>query len=182
MVYSVPKSSKSVFNEVAIADFGPFQIAVPTKTVLINQRIFSTQVPIPQRHYQSQGWLIYNGRFVTAIEALTVGSIFSQDSSFKPIQRIAPATPISFEVKSAQPLPKQLTNQATFAFELPDADFPFFNVFRHVQPQFVKVYPFRDITHLSTQVKQFLAEKALFIEYNQHQLKKVLFYKTRFGL
>ena len=124
MIHSISKSSKAIFNEVAIADFGPFQIAVPTRTTLVNRRIFSAQVPVLQRQYQSQGWLIYDGRVVAAIEAITFGSIFAEESPFRPIQRIAPAIPMDFEVKSAKPLPAHLSAQTTFACELPDSAFP----------------------------------------------------------
>ena len=186
MVYSVPKPSKSVFDEVAIADFGPFQIAVLTNTTLVNKPIFSAQVTVPQRQYQSQGWLIYDGRVMTALEGLTLGSVFSEDSPFKPIQRMAPALPVSFEVQSSQPLPTQVSTQASFTCELQDTDFPFHNIFRQICPRFVRVYPFGKTTALSTtlsaQVKQLLADEALFIKNNYARLKQIPFYKTHFEL
>lgn len=186
MVYSVPKSSKPVFDEVAIADFGPFQIAVLTHTTLVNRRLFSAQMPVSQRHYQSQGWLIYDGQVIAALECLTLGSIFSEASPFTPIQRMAPALPISFEVQSSQPLPTQVSRQATFTCELQGTDFPFHSIFRQICPRFVRVYPFgKTLTlsaALSTQVKQLLAEESLFIANNYFRLRQVPFYQKHFGL
>ena len=58
MVYSpAHQASKSSFNEVVIADFGLFQIAVPTTTQLVKQRIFSAHVPVPERTYQTRGFI-----------------------------------------------------------------------------------------------------------------------------
>lgn len=182
MVYSIPKSSQATFNEVVIADFGPFQVAIPSKTTLTNRQIFSAQMRVPQRQYQSQGWFIYNGQPIAALDDLVIGSASTEDSPFSPIQRIAPAIPVSFEVKSARPLPGKLYAQATLTCEIPDADFPFFSIFRQVRPRFVKVYPFRKIANLSTQVTQLLTDEARFVETNRHQLKQVPFYKAQFEL
>ena len=182
MVSFVPKSSTATFNEIAIADFGSFQIAVPTKATLVNKRIFSAQIPTSQRHYQSQGWLIHNGQVIAALEKLIIGSVCVENSSFKPIQRIAPAIPISFEVKSAQPLSARLSTHAAFTCKIPDADFPFYSIFQQVRPRFVRVYAFSEILNLPTQVERLLAEEALFIKNNAHQLKQVPFYKAQFEL
>ena len=182
MAHSAPKPSTSTFNEVAIADFGPFQIAVPTKTTLVNKRIFSVRVPVSQRHYQSQGWLIHNGQIIAALEKLILGSVCVENSPFKPIQRLAPAIAISFEVKSAQPLPIQLSTNATFTCKIPDADFPFYSIFHQARPRFVRVYPFGEIVSLPAQVKRLLTEEALFIKNNAHRLKQVPFYRAQFEL
>lgn len=181
-MYSVSQLSSSEFNEVVLADFCSLQIAVLTRTTLVHQRIFSAYVPVPQRRYQSQGWLIFNGQITSTLENLVIEPIGAKDSPFDIVQRIGPAIPLSFEVKSALPLPALLSAQAAFAFELPNADFSFHSIFRQMRPRFVRIYPFREIATLSMQAKQLLSEEALFVTNHCHRLRQVPFYRDCFGL
>lgn len=100
MVFSFfHQSSQLLFNEIVVADFGPFQIAVLTTTQLVKRRIFSAHVPVPERTYQAQGWLIYNQQLIANLDGLKIGPIFSDDSPFNPLRRLAPAVPLSFDSK-----------------------------------------------------------------------------------
>ena len=60
MVSFPSQASELLFNEIAIADLNQFQIAVLTTTRQTSKRIFSATVPVPERVYQHQGWLIYD--------------------------------------------------------------------------------------------------------------------------
>ncbi len=183
MVYSPPhQSSKSLFNEVVIANFGPFQIAVLTTTRLVKRQLFSAQVPVPERTYQTQGWLIYNQQLVANLNGLEIGPIFSEDGPFNPLHRLSPSVPLSFEVQSSQALPAPVTEQATFACELQGTDFPFHTIFRNISPHFVRIYPFGQRANLLRNVKQLLEDEADFVSQNHERLKQVPFFQTRFGL
>lgn len=183
MVYSPShKSSKSLFNEVVIADLGSFQIAVLTTTQLVQRPIFSARVPVPERTYQTQGWLIHNQHMIAHLDGLQIGPIFSDDGPFNPLRRLAPAVPLSFEVHSSHALPSQVTQQAAFACQIQTADFPYHTIFRHISPHFVRIYPFGQRTNLLKIVKQLLADEADFVSQNREQLKQVPFFQTRFGL
>ncbi|MEM8805484.1 MAG: hypothetical protein AAGF01_05610 [Cyanobacteria bacterium P01_G01_bin.38] len=171
-----------MFNEVAIADLNQFQIAVLTRTQLINRCILSVSVPVPKRFYHTQGWLIYKQQIIAQFDALKVGSIFSEGSPFKPIHRLAQATPISFEVRSHQPLPPQMSAQSAFACQLPETDFPNYTVFREIIPRFVKLYPFETGSSLLEKVEQMLTARDLFISQNYERLKQIPFYQENFGL
>jgi hypothetical protein len=183
MVYSPPdQSSKSLFNEVVIANFGPFQIAILTTTQLVKRQVFSAQVPVPERTYQTQGWLIYDQQLIANLEGLEIGTIFSEDGPFNPLRRLAPSVPLSFEIQSSRALPASVTEQATFACELQGADFPYHTIFRNLSPHFVRIYPFGQRTNLLRNVKQLLEDEADFVAQNHKQLKQVPFFQTRFGL
>ncbi len=183
MVYLPPnQSTKPLFDEVVIADFGPFQIAVLTNKELVKRRIFSSSMPVPKRTYQTQGWVIYNQQLIAHLTDLTIKPIFSEDSTFKPVYRIAPAVPLSFEIQGSQPLPSQITKQATFACELPEADFPYHTIFRNVSPHFVRIYCFGTRTYLLKQVREMLQDEMNFVAQNREQLKQVPFFQTRLDL
>ncbi|MEM9266294.1 MAG: hypothetical protein AAGA46_12285 [Cyanobacteria bacterium P01_F01_bin.13] len=183
MVYSPSQqSSKSLFNEVVIADFGAIQIAVLTIAQPVKRRIFSTHVSVPERTYQTQGWLIYNQQIIAHLEDLKIGSIFPDDEPFSPLYRLSPAVPLSFQVYSSHTLPLQVTKQATFACELQGADFPYHTIFRNIAPHFVRIYPFGERTNLLKNVKQLLQDEADFINQNRDRLKQVAFFQKRFRL
>ncbi|MEL6553541.1 MAG: hypothetical protein AAFQ63_08795 [Cyanobacteria bacterium J06621_11] len=182
MVDAVDKGSKLPFNEVAIADFNQFQIAVLTKAQSINRYIFSVPVSVPERLYQTQGWLIFNQQVVAQINNLKIGLVFSKSSPFKSVRRLAPSIPIFFEVRSCQPLPAQLQSRSAFSCQLPNSDFPYHTVFRCLSPRFVRLYPFNAGSSLVENVKCMLAERDSFITQNYEQLKQVPFYQKNFGL
>ncbi|MEL6853545.1 MAG: hypothetical protein AAFO83_00380 [Cyanobacteria bacterium J06607_13] len=172
----------SLFNEVAIADLNQFQIAVLTKTQQTKRKVFSVWVPIPQRIYQSQGWLIYNRRVIAHFDRLEIGLVFPTDSPFKVGRRIAPGIPLAFEVSSAQPLPAQICAQAALVCQLPEADFPHRSVFRQRLPRFVKIYAYQSDESLLDKVDEMLLAMNLFISKNYDRLKKIPFYRDSFGL
>ncbi|MEM1253880.1 MAG: hypothetical protein AAGI69_15730 [Cyanobacteria bacterium P01_H01_bin.21] len=176
------ESSKSLFNEVAIANFGPFQIAVLTATNVVERPIFSAHIPVPERTYQPQGWLIHNQQIVAHLDSLKINPIFSPDGPFRQLCRLAPAVPVSFEVNSSQILPAQVAKQATFVCEFPGAYFPCQTIFHHISPHFVRIYPFKQQTDLLRNTKQLLKDEVAFIMQNREQLKKLTFFQKRFRL
>ncbi|MBE7384742.1 MAG: hypothetical protein F6J95_025425 [Leptolyngbya sp. SIO1E4] len=182
MTHSVLQTSGPLFNEIAIADLNRFQIAILTTTKAIKRHVLSAHIAIPKRLYQTQGWLIYNHKIIAHFDEFKVGSRSSRDSLFKPIRRLAPAIPISFEVRSSQTLPTRVLSQAALVCELPETDFPHHTVFRHILPRFVRIYPFEANSSVLEKVEQMLVAEDLFISQNYQQLKRVLFYQTSFGL
>ncbi|MGD1953196.1 MAG: hypothetical protein ACFB14_26655 [Leptolyngbyaceae cyanobacterium] len=176
------ESSKSLFNEVAIANFGPFQIAVLTAAKVVERPLFSAHIPVPERIYQPQGWLIHNHHIVAHLDSLKINPIFSPDGPFRSLCRLAPAVPISFEVNSSQTLPAQVVEQATFVCEFPSAYFPYQTIFHHISPHFVRIYPFKQQTDLLRNTKQLLKDEIAFITQNREQLKKLTFFQKRFKL
>ncbi|MEM9008092.1 MAG: hypothetical protein AAGE59_31865 [Cyanobacteria bacterium P01_F01_bin.86] len=176
------QSSQPLFDEIAIVDLTYYQIAVLTATQIFNNCKLSTQTSVFKRYYQNQGWLIYKNQIISHFDQLKIDTIFPENSSFKPIQRLAPSIPISFEIRSSQPLPNHLLCQAFLICELPKTDFPHHAVFYRVLPRFVKVYPFKEYDSLLEKVSQMLAAKDLFISQNFKQLKRIPFYQQNFGL
>lgn len=182
MVHTRARVSNTLCNEIAIADLKHFQIVVPTTAKLINRAVLSAQIPVPERYYQKQGWLIYNQQLTAHLEALTIDSIFPKDSPFKPIHRLSSGVPISFQVRSSCPLTPQIAAQAAFTTQLPETDHPYYAVFRQVKPRFVKIYPFRATMRLLQDVEQTLVAESRFVSQNQEQLSQVSFYKNAFDL
>ncbi|MEM6452423.1 MAG: hypothetical protein AAF635_03405 [Cyanobacteria bacterium P01_C01_bin.69] len=182
MVSFPSQASELLFNEIAIADLNQFQIAVLTTTRQTSKRIFSATVPVPERVYQHQGWLIYDQKIVAHFDNLKVGLVFPKSSPFKVSPRIAPAIPIAFEVRSAQRLPLEVCAKAALVCELPKANFPHHSVFRQILPRFVKVYAYQVNGSLLDQVETMLAAMDLFISQNYERLKRVPFYREQFGL
>lgn len=182
MINAVSQQSKILFNEVAIADLHPFQIAVLTTTRTVGQHALSAKTSGLKRTYQSQGWLIYNEQEVACFDGLKIGTNSSEISPFKPIQRLAPSIPISFVVKGSQPLPQPISAQAVLACQLPDVDFPYHTIFCQLRPRFVRIYSLDANFSLLSKVQQMLADETLFISQNHEQLKQVSFYQEYFGL
>lgn len=174
--------SRLLFDEVAIANFGPFQIAVLTATQVVERPIFSAHIPVPERTYQSQGWLIHHYQLIAHLDGLRINPIFSANGPFKPLCRLAPAIPVSFEINSSQTLPAQVIDQATLVCEFHNVEFPYHAVFRNVSPHYVRIYPFNQQADLLRNTKQLLADEAAFVTQNREQLKKVAFFRSRFKL
>lgn len=170
------------FDRVAIADLTHFQIAIPTTTKLVKKRIFSNLVFVLERVYSSQGWLIYEQQLIAYIEGLAIGAIFSEQQLFKPIKRLAPTIPISFNTKATSPLPSQVSSQAAFSCQFTDEVYPMQAIFQNVVPRFVRIYSAKTNDSILDRVRQMLETEALFISQNYHQLKKVPFYQKTFGL
>ncbi|MEM7773226.1 MAG: hypothetical protein AAF327_22310 [Cyanobacteria bacterium P01_A01_bin.37] len=182
MVHSISRHSKALFPEVAIADLAHFQIAVLTTHQQVNQNLFSTQIAIPEKLDQTQGWLVYNRQLVASLGKLAIGDIGLKDSPFEPIRQLTPAIPISFEVNSAQPLPAQVSSQAAFSCNVPESDFPYLTVFHQMKPRFVAIYPLKNDDSLVDKVTQMAIDETRFIEQNYQHLKHIPFYQDNFGL
>ena len=181
MVYPFSQPSlRAHFNEIVIANFGSFQIAVLTTTRLVQQKIFSASEPEPERIYQDCGWLIYNGQLTANVDGLVVGATAA--GPFKSVNRVAPSVPISFEVQSSHTLPTPVANAAIFACLIEGAAFPYHTVFRSMLPHFARVYPFKQKMTILSHVHQFLNDEANFIDQNYNQLKKIPFFRARLGL
>mgnify|MGYP001791232406 CR=1 FL=1 len=182
MVDSVSQHPVPLFNEVAIADFDQFQIAVLTATQMVYRNLLSARVLVPERVYQTQGWLICDQQVIAHIDALKIGLVFSKNSPFRSIRRLAPSVPVFFEVMSSQPLPTSIQSRSFFVCNLPSSDFPHHTVFRCISPRFVRIYPFSSSSSLLEKVKCMLAERDSFISQNYKRLKQVPFYQKNFGL
>lgn len=170
------------FNQVVIADLNHFQIAVPTTSKLVKKRILSAWVFVPERVYDSQGWLICDRQIIAYIKGLEVGALLSDGSPFKPIRRINPTIPISFKTEAVCPLPRQVLSQVAFACQFRDEAFPYHAVFQKVVPRFVRIYSFEANGSILDKVEQMLTAKNLFISQNYERLKRVPFYQESFGL
>lgn len=170
------------FGEVAIADFGPFQIAVLTTTVTVNRPLLSTPSAITERVYHHQGYLICQGQIVADLQSLDIGVVGSQQGPFQAIQRLAPAVNLAFEIRSRCSLPETVLTQARFAYQLPNSPAPYRAVFRQICPRFVRIYPFVGVTTLPAQVVQMQAAEQHFVGQNQARLRQIPFYKASFDL
>ncbi|MGF1538085.1 MAG: hypothetical protein ACFB4J_16595 [Elainellaceae cyanobacterium] len=182
-INSISQSLPVQFDEIAIANFGNFQIVVPTTAQNgINigprgQQALNAATLV--RRYSSGGWLICDRRVTARCQGLTLGEL-STPSPFKPIRRIAPSIPLSFEALSEFPLAARAASQAIFCCQLSNSEF--LTIFRQIVPRFVKVYPFEGRDAILEQTKQFLIEEAWFISENYARLRHILFYQQRFKL
>ncbi|MEM9154532.1 MAG: hypothetical protein AAGB13_05755 [Cyanobacteria bacterium P01_F01_bin.33] len=182
MLHPISQSLHLQYSEVAIADLTHFHIAVLTTTQRVNRKIFSVEIPVPTRHYQAQGWIIFKEHLVASFDKLVLGDINASDTSFAPIRRLAPAIPISFEVSGAHSLPDQVSACASLSCNVPGAEFPYLSLFHQLCPRFVAVYPFTQGDSLVARTKQMKIDMHMFIQQNAHRLKKVPFYKNSFNL
>ena len=182
MLHPISRSLHLQYPEVAIADLTHFHIAVLTTIQRISKKVFSVEIPVPTRRYQSQGWIILDGHLVASFDKLVLGDINANDSPFAPIRRLAPAIPISFEVSSAQPLPDQVSACASLSCNVPGAEFPYLSLFHQLCPRFVAVYPITQGNSLVAKAKQKEIDKRVFIQQNANRLKQVPFYKNSFNL
>ncbi|MBE9031012.1 hypothetical protein IQ266_14855 [filamentous cyanobacterium LEGE 11480] len=169
------------FNQLTIADFADYQIVWPTKTQYLKKRFFSAWMSVPERVYAPIGWLIFQGQTIANLQGLDIASFAPVDSSFEFARRLGPAIPINFEASSERSLPKRVSNQAAFTYEMPDESIPR-TIFRAVTPRFVRVYDFWPTLELSEIVTQMLIEEQRFITENREQLKLEPFYQAQFNL
>ena len=182
MTRSDVNPTKLSFDEVAIADFGPFQIAVLTTTHTVHRPLLSVPIPVTERVYQTRGYLIRDRQIIASLSGLEIGAIGSEHPLFKPIQRLAPAVALAFEARSTRPWPRQVVSQSVLTCQLPESHRPYRAVFRQVQPRFVRIYPFAGLAALTEQVKALQTEETLFVAQNQERLRQIPFYRATFGL
>ncbi|MEL7504993.1 MAG: hypothetical protein AAFN18_21270 [Cyanobacteria bacterium J06554_6] len=168
------------FDQIVIADLGPFQIAVPTTAKLVRKPFFSSWLPVPERSYSSQGWLVYNGTVTARMSAVKLGNITLESSPLPPIQRLSPGIPVDFQSTSAASLPEAVAAQAMLACQLGGERGAYHAIFRQQVPKFVRIYPYGAATALAAQVKHMLASEAQFLAQNRHRLEQLPFYQAYF--
>ena len=175
---------KTHFDEIAIADFGPFQLAVPTIAKPIEPALTPYRLLQAKRNYSREGWVICCDRIVGALSGFEIGQTDTSPGIFRPIQRFSPAIPVAFEVRSHQPLPVAIGQLAQFACPWHTAETPYCTVFRNISPRFTRVYAVTNWRHLQVikQVRGLLMEESQFIAANRENLQHVPFYQERFGL
>ncbi len=149
-------SEQRCYNEFVIADFGKFQIVIASGVTLIPRTLFSIQVPIPSRYYSTSGILFWESQPAFNLSGLTLKSLFSEISPFPSLKRIATGIPLSFEVKSCEPLPQDLTQLATLKCQMPGELMSYHTVFRNIAPRFVQILPDQGIPQLTHQVRRCL--------------------------
>lgn len=174
--------TECAFDEVAIADFGPYQIAVLTTTQTLPRHLRSIPIAVTERVYHSRGYLIAHRLIIASLTGLEIGAIAAEQALFQPMQRLAPAVNLAFEVRSTQPLPQPIAAQSVFTCQLPESRRPYRAVFRQVQPRFVRIYPFFGIAALTDQVEALQIEESRFVAQNQARLRQIPFYRATFGL
>lgn len=179
-----PPFLKSHLAEVVAADFGTFQIIVPTATRPISPSARSLPITVPKREYSREGWIIYRDRVVSSLFELEVGEIVAEECPFKPIKRLGPGVPLAFETRSRKSLPKAVSVAATFSCQHPEMATPYCSVFRNLSPAFVRIYPIQNLNRKSLldKAKQLLVEKAQFVAQNREHLKQIPFYREKFNL
>lgn len=170
------------YQEVAIADFTHFRIAVLTTTQQVMKKLCSVEISVSKRCYQTQGWIIFNGGVVASFDKLALGDINANNPSFGSIRRLGAALPVSFEVSSTQALPTELSACASLSCNVPDAEYPYLSLFHQLRPRFVAVYPFTLGESLVDRAKQMELDMHQFVQQNSHHLQQVPFYKDNFDL
>lgn len=186
MVKERQKFPKKNFNELVIADFKTFQIAVPTRSNLVKKRIFSTWITIPQREYATHGWLVWQQKVVALLQGLQVGPVvLPQEQAEFPFQvarRLSASVPISFQTRASCVLPDVIAIQAAFTYQCPGEMFPYRAAFHQIAPRFARIYPFLGNGPLFATVEKMLHDEALFISQNYERLKHSPFYQENFDL
>lgn len=166
-------------QEIAIANFGAWQIAIPTTSVLLEKQIFSATVPIPERFYRSHGWVTYQERTIATLQGLEIRLAIATDSPFSVPQRLGPGIPLDFELQSRHPLPLKLVQAAKMACSWEGT---YYTIFRGIRPRFVHIYPFIGRRFLPGAIRQLLADERAFVTEHRDRLQQVPFYCESFDL
>lgn len=172
---------QSCYNEFVIADFEQFQIAIASDITVISREIFSVQVPLPKRYYSTSGILIWKGQPKFNLSGLTLKNLYPDESPFPSLKRLSTGQPISFEVKSYEPLPQEVTELAILKCQMIGNETPYHTVFKDIAPRFVQIVPNQGILQLSQQVCHCLQREKCLIQNNWKQLKKTDFYFQAFS-
>lgn len=144
--------SKLGFDEVAIAQFSGFQIAIPSISQTVPQKIFSTWVPLPKRFYHTKGGVIWSRQLSFSLSELRIQNLFKKSSVFPELRRLAVGVPISFEIQSTEPLPRDICQQAMLTCQISKEENTYYSVFRDITPKFVKIFPHQSIMHLTDKI------------------------------
>ena len=179
-----PPFSKSHLAEVVAADFGNFQIIVPTEVQTERASVQSLRLAVPKRNYSREGWIIYRDRVVSRLSELEVGHIVAKGCPFKPLKRLGPGVPLAFEAHSRKSLPGVVTAAAVFSCHYPHTATSYCSVFRNLSPVFVRIYPMQNARRQSllAKAKQLLVEKAQFVAQNREHLQQSPFYREKLNL
>lgn len=166
-------------REVAIANFGTWQVAIPTDSNLVERQIFSAVVPVPERSYLSRGWATDREQMIANLEGLAIRPAVTTNSPANLPLRLGPGVPLDFELQSHQPLPTKIARTATMACSFGGIHYA---VFRGIRPRFVRIYPFAGQDSVADAVRQLLeAERAFIVEHGD-RLKEIPFYCESFDL
>lgn len=186
MVKERQKFPKKYFNELVIADFKTFQIAVPTRSNPVKKRIFSTWITVPQRKYATHGWLVWQQKVGAFLQGLKLGPVVLPQAQvelpFQVARRLSTSIPISFQTKASCVLPEVIAAQAAFTYQWPGEMFPYRAAFHQIAPRFARIYPFLGNGALLATVETMLHDEALFISQNYERLKHNPFYQENFDL
>lgn len=186
MVKERQKFPKKYFNELVIANFKTFQIAVPTLANPVKKKIFSAWITVPQRDYATHGWLVSGQKVVALLQGLQIGPVVlpqkQAEAPFQVARRLSAAIPISFQTRASYALPNPVSAQAAFTYQCPGEIFPYRAAFHQIAPRFARIYPFLGNDTLLATVEKMLNDEALFISQNYERLKHSPFYQENFDL
>lgn len=174
--------AENCFDEVAIADFQHFQIAIPARKFYEKRRIFSHPLLIPKRVYSDLGWMLANDTIISLVTHIKIQTLVAPNIPLQPIYHLGANVPVSFESRSGEPLARIIKSQAAFSCYVNQSPAPFCSVFRQARPRFVNVYPFNGIDSTAGLVKQMLTDEKLFLRKHLNQLKFSPFYQKQFNL
>lgn len=149
------------YDELVLVSFGQFQIGFLSTKVDAIKQLCSFKVLVSERKYESIGWLFHNNCHLGWLQAIEVqpkvGSAY-----FNMAPQVEPETPLSFEVISDQPLPKEITSLSHHSCLFPENIAPYCTIFRRLRPNRIKVCPLTKTIALHESLKQFLrTEEAL---------------------
>lgn len=161
---------EKVFGEIVIADFGDFQIAIPSDTQIIPRKIFSTWVPLPKRIYANEGIVIWHGQPLFYLSELKISNLFPHPSPFPELKRLAKGIPISFEVHSPTPLPSDIKKHAMLVCKPSENKDVYYGIFRDIAPQSIEISPCGNTKQVSGQIHLGLMLQHKLIEETDQQL------------
>lgn len=175
-------SPQSAVTEIVAADLDDFQIVIPT--AFKSRSSWQKLLPSAQRQYGQEGWIIHQGKVIGSLNHLEIGDLTTEGNLFKPIKRLAPAVPVSFEIRSRRLLPYRVSMDAKFCYQFRDEPWVHYAVFRNVLPKFVRMYSVQSShrRQVILKARQLLIDEAEFVAKNRDQLKKVPFYREKFNL
>ena len=170
-----------VYDELVLASFGQFQIAVLSTKADVITRFCSTKLPAAKREYESIGWLFNKNYHLGWLQAIEVQPL-ENSGLFKIMPRLGVAIPLSFEVRSDQPLPQVISSLSCFSCIFPETISPYWAIFREMRPRYVKVFAFNQTASIPETLRQFMKAEEAFVTENRQHLVQVPFYKSNFCL
>lgn len=169
------------FNEFSIANFGDFQIAIPSGEIQTSYKIFSNSVFLPKRYYSSSGVLIWDQYPAFSLSSLKIENLFPKNSPFPSVKHLSVGVPVSFDIQSYKPFPRKLKSLATLSCQIDNAETTYYLIFRKIFPKSVQIVLNEGLFKLSTQVNDCLRRDIQFLRQNWSRLKQVQFYRQAFS-